>query len=109
MLVIKCTLRLRKFIIFSLKTTFFHIFFHQNRNNELVDELMENPSPDYEGMLKRLKAYKDDPRALNLQGVIEYRCHHRHAAERAFAKAARMGDMQALTNLEIIEYNRSVE
>ena len=77
--------------------------------NEIVDELTENPSPDYEKMLKRLKPYKDDPRALNLQGVIEYRRHHRHAAEKAFAKAARMGDMQALTNLEIIEYNRSVE
>ena len=43
------------------------------------------------------------------KGVIEYRRHHRHAAERAFAKAARMGDEQALTNLEIIENNRNRE
>ena len=73
--------------------------------NSIVDELMNNPSPDYRRLLQRLKPYSNDPRALNLQGVIEYRCHHRHAAERAFAKAARMGDEQALTNLKIIERN----
>ena len=73
--------------------------------NSIVDELMNNPSPDYRRLLQRLKPYSNDPRALNLQGVIEYRCHHRHAAERAFAKAARMGDEQALTNLKIIELN----
>ena len=75
--------------------------------NNIIDELTNNPSPDYGRLLKELKAYKEDPRALNLQGVIEYRRHHRHAAERAFAKAARMGDEQALTNLEIIEYNKN--
>ena len=74
--------------------------------NEVIDELMENPSPNYGELLEKLKQYKDDPRVLNLQGIIEYRRHHRHAAERAFAKAARMGDQQALTNLEIMEYDR---
>ena len=77
--------------------------------NEIIDELTNNPSPDYGRLLNELKAYRNDPRALNLQGVIEFRRHHRHAAERAFAKAARMGDEQALTNLEIIEYERSKE
>ena len=74
--------------------------------NEVIDELTENPSPNYGELLDRLEPYKDDPRVLNLQGIIEYRRHHRHAAERAFAKAARMGDQQALTNLEIMEYDR---
>ena len=77
--------------------------------NAIVDELMENPSPDYGRLLNELKPYRHDPRALNLQGIIEYRRHHRHAAERAFAKAARMGDEQALINLEIAEYNRNME
>ena len=75
--------------------------------NEIIDELMNNPAPDYGKLLAELKAYKNDPRVLNLQGVIEYRRHHRHAAERAFAKAARMGDEQALTNLEILENNKN--
>ena len=74
--------------------------------NSIVDELMNNPRPDYRKMIDELKKYKDDPRVLNLQGVIEYRRHHRHAAERAFAKAAAMGDEQAKTNLRIIENNR---
>lgn len=74
--------------------------------NAIVDELTNNPSPDYGKLLHSLKPYRNDPRALNLQGIIEYRRHHRHAAERAFEKAARMGDEQALTNLDIIEYNR---
>ena len=74
--------------------------------NAIIDELINNPSPDYSKLLEELKPYKDDPRALNVQGVIEYRRHHRHAAEKAFAKAARMGDEQALTNLEIIENNK---
>ncbi len=77
--------------------------------NRIVDELINNPAPKYNKLLEELKLYKNDPRALNLEGVIEYRRHHRHAAERAFAKAARMGDEQALTNLEIIEFNREKE
>jgi hypothetical protein len=44
---------------------------------------------------------------MNLRGVIEYRRHHRHAAERAFAKAAEMGDEQAMVNLMIIGNERS--
>ena len=75
--------------------------------NDIVDELMNNPSPDYGRLLNELKAYKDDPRVLNLQGVIEYRRHHRHAAERAFAKAAQMGDKQAAVNLMIVENEKS--
>ena len=77
--------------------------------NRIVDELIYNPSPDYNRLLEELKLYKDDPRVLNVKGVIEYRRHHRHAAERAFAKAARMGDEQALTNLEIVENNKNRE
>ena len=74
--------------------------------NEIVDELINNPNPDYRKMIDELKKYKDDPRVLNLQGVIDYRRHHRHAAERAFTKAAEMGDEQALVNLRIVESNR---
>ena len=77
--------------------------------NKIVNELINNPSPNYNALLNELKIYRNDPRALNLEGVIEYRRHHRHAAERAFAKAARMGDEQALTNLEIIEFYRNKE
>ena len=77
--------------------------------NRIVNELINNPSPNYNALLNELKIYRNDPRALNLEGVIEYRRHHRHAAERAFAKAARMGDEQALTNLEIIEFYRNKE
>ena len=77
--------------------------------NRIIDELTNNSSPDYGRMLEELKPYGNDPRALNIRGVIEYRRHHRHAAERAFAKAARMGDEQALTNLEIIDSNRNNE
>lgn len=75
--------------------------------NEIVDELMNNPSPDYRKLIDELKQYRDDPRVLNLQGVIEYRRHHRHAAERAFTKAAEMGDEQALLNLKILEENKN--
>ena len=71
--------------------------------NRIVDELANNPTPDYGKLLDELKMYREDPRVLNLKGIIEYRRHHRHAAERAFAKAARMGDEQALINLQIIE------
>lgn len=75
--------------------------------NRIVDELIHNPSPDYDRLLTELKLYREDPRVLNLQGVIEYRRHHRHAAKKAFAKAARLGDEQALINLEIIENNKN--
>ena len=74
--------------------------------NEIVDELANNPNPDYHKLAKKLKQYGNDPRILNLQGVIEYRRHHRHAAERAFAKAAAMGDEQAAVNLMIVERNK---
>ena len=74
--------------------------------NEIVDELMNNPHPDYRRLISELKKYDNDPRVLNLQGVLEYRRHHRHAAERAFTKAAEMGDEQAMANLRIIENNR---
>ena len=77
--------------------------------NGIIDELVYNPTPNYQRLLERLKPYKDDPRALNLRGVIEYRRHHRHAAERAFAKAAEMGDEQAMLNLEILEFNKGTE
>ena len=75
--------------------------------NRIVDELVNNPSPDYGRLLAELKQYKDDPRVLNLQGVIDYRRHRRHAAERAFAKAASMGDEQAAINLQIVEKNKN--
>ena len=74
--------------------------------NEIVDELANNPHPDYRKLINRLKHYGNDPRALNLQGVLEYRRHHRHAAEKAFTKAAEMGDEQAQTNLLIVEMNK---
>ena len=75
--------------------------------NEIVDELIYNPQPDYSALLDKLKEYKDDPRVLNLQGVIDYRRHRRHAAEKAFAEAAAMGDEQAAVNLQIVENNRN--
>ena len=75
--------------------------------NSIVDELINNPHPDYRKLSEELKQYGNDPRALNLRGVIEYRRHHRHAAERIFTKAAEMGDEQALTNLRIIENNKN--
>ena len=75
--------------------------------NGIIDELTDNPTPDYAALLKELEPYKDDPRAMNLRGVIEYRRHHRHAAERAFAQAARMGDEQAAVNLMIVENEKS--
>ncbi|MBO7301235.1 MAG: hypothetical protein J6U58_00825 [Bacteroidaceae bacterium] len=77
--------------------------------NEIVDELTNNPHPDYRKLINRLKHYRDDPRVLNMQGVLEYRRHHRHAAEKAFTKAAAMGDEQALTNLRIVEANKRKE
>ena len=75
--------------------------------NSIIDELTNNPTPDYAAMLKELEPYKNDPRAMNLRGVIEFRRHHRHAAERAFAQAARMGDEQAAVNLMIVENEKS--
>ena len=75
--------------------------------NRIVDELIYNPRPDYHKLIEELKKYHDDPRVLNLQGVIDYRRHRRHAAERAFTKAAEMGDEQALVNLRIIENEKN--
>ena len=77
--------------------------------NEIVDELANNPHPDYRKLIDKLKHYRNDPRVLNLQGVLEYRRHHRHAAEKTFIKAAEMGDQQALTNLHILEANKRRE
>lgn len=75
--------------------------------NKIVDELINNPTPDYGRLIAELKQYSNDPRVLNLQGVIDYRRHRRHAAERAFAQAASMGDPQAAVNLQIVENNRN--
>jgi hypothetical protein len=77
--------------------------------NSIVDELMNNPKPDYSKLIGELKHFRNDPRALNLQGVIEYRRHHRHAAEQAFARAAAMGDEQAAVNLQIVRNNKYEE
>ena len=74
--------------------------------NDIVDELIYNPQPDYSALIEQLKQYRNDPRVLNLVGVIEYKRHHRHAAEKAFTKAAAMGDEQAITNLMILEANK---
>lgn len=74
--------------------------------NEIVNELINNPQPDYHKMAQLLRQYKDDARAINLQGVIDYRRHRLHAAERAFEKAADMGDEQAATNLLIVQRER---
>jgi Flp pilus assembly protein TadD len=56
--------------------------------------------------MEELKQYRNDPRVLNLEGVIEYRRHRRHAAEQAFREAAQMGDEQAAVNLQIVENNK---
>lgn len=71
--------------------------------NNIVNELTNNPTPDYHKMAHELRKYKDDARAINLQGVIDYRRHRLHAAEKAFEKAARMGDEQAIRNLLIVK------
>ncbi len=71
--------------------------------NEIVQELIINPHPDYHRLSDELEAYNEDPRALNIQGVIDYRRHRRHAAEKAFIEAAMQGDEQAALNLEILE------
>ncbi len=70
--------------------------------NNIVAELSNNPHPDYESLLTKLKEYANDPRALNLIGIIEHRLHRRSAAAEAFRKAAIMGDEQAATNIEIL-------
>lgn len=71
--------------------------------NEIVQELIIDPHPDYHRLSDELEAYKEDPRALNIQGVIDYRQHRRHAAEKAFIEAAMQGDEQAAMNLQILE------
>ncbi len=70
--------------------------------NGIVAELSSNPQPDYHTLLNKLKEFADDPRALNLIGIIEHRLHHRAAAAEAFKKAAQMGDEQAVANMEIL-------
>lgn len=75
--------------------------------NRIVDELINNPEPDYDRLIAELKMYRNDPRVLNLQGIAEYRRHHRHAAEQAFIEAAEMGDEQALVNLQILKNNKN--
>lgn len=71
--------------------------------NSIINELIDNPRPDYHNLTQRLKKFKDDARAINLQGVIDYRRHRRHAAEKAFERAAAMGDEQAALNLNILK------
>lgn len=70
--------------------------------NNIVAELANNPHPDYEAMRKKLSAYSNDPRALNIRGVIDHRQHRRSAAAEAFRRAAEMGDEQAMRNMEIL-------
>ena len=74
--------------------------------NNAINELLTNPTPDYHKIAHTLRKDRNDPRVLNLQGVIDYRRHHRHAAEKAFTKAAAMGDEQAAVNLIIISNNK---
>lgn len=71
--------------------------------NEIVTKLISEPNPDYDNLRERLKKYGNDPRAINIRGVIDYRQHRRHAAERSFIEAAMQGDEQAAINLEIME------
>ncbi len=71
--------------------------------NNIINEMIENPHPDYRRLSHILQHYKNDARAINLQGVIDYRRHRRHAAEKAFEKAAAMGDEQAALNLMILQ------
>ncbi len=72
------------------------------RLNHIVAQLSSNPQPDYPSLLAELKKFTDDPRALNLIGIIEHRLHHRSAAAKAFKKAALMGDEQAAANMDIL-------
>ncbi len=71
--------------------------------NEIVTELISTQHPDYDKLREKLKKYGNDPRAINIRGVIDYRQHRRHAAERSFIEAAMQGDEQAAINLEIME------
>lgn len=77
--------------------------------NEVVNELINNPAPNYHKLAQLLRHYKDDARAINLQGVIDYRRHRLHAARQAFEKSAAMGDEQAATNLLIVKRERGAE
>ena len=70
--------------------------------NSIVAELANNPHPDYETLRKKLSAYSNDPRALNIKGVIDHRQHRRAAAAEAFRRAAAMGDEQAMRNMDIL-------
>lgn len=70
--------------------------------NEVVNELAFNPNPDYDMLRAKLAPYGNDPRALNIRGVIDHRQHRRAAATQAFRQAAAMGDEQAETNLAIL-------
>lgn len=71
--------------------------------NKIVQEVIINPHPDYNRLSDELEIYSQDPRSLNLQGVIDYRRHRRSAAEKAFLEGAMLGDEQAAFNLEILE------
>ena len=71
--------------------------------NSIVNELINNPAPNYHKLAHQLHHFKHDARAINLQGVIDYRRHRLHAAEKAFEKAAAMGDEQAAVNLMILQ------
>lgn len=70
--------------------------------NDVVNELAGNPHPDYDALREKLAIYGNDPRALNIRGVIDHRQHRRAAAVEAFRQAAAMGDKQAETNLAIL-------
>lgn len=70
--------------------------------NEVVKELAYNPNPDYDMLRNKLAMYGNDPRALNIRGVIDHRQHRRAAAAEAFRRAAALGDEQAETNLAIL-------
>ena len=70
--------------------------------NNIVAELANNPHPDYEALRNKLAAYTNDPRALNIKGVIDHRQHRRSAAAEAFRRAAEMGDEQAMRNMDIL-------
>lgn len=71
--------------------------------NNIVNELIDNPAPDYHKLSNILHEYRNDARAINLQGVIDYRRHRYHAAKKLFEKAANMGDEQAAINFMIVQ------
>lgn len=70
--------------------------------NNIVAELANNPNPDYEELRRKLSAYSDDPRALNIKGVIDHKQHRRSAAAEAFRRAAMLGDEQAAKNIDLL-------